>query len=243
MGKNFSDLYGNSLPDNFFDYAELSPLNVDLPESTGSVILDDLKPREYSVAFDSKCKSYCIGCVDMVNSTKISAQLGTGKISRYYQIFLNSMSKIIGEYGGTVIKNIGDCLMYYFPSSGRYNNTFGFMSCIECNLCLVEAHDFICEQLRQEGLPNLDYRISSDYGSVCIMQSTDSFSLDMIGPPVNMCSKINRLAKPNQVVVGGDFHQMAKSLKEYNFKSASAYSLGFKFSYPVYTVSRKNSEN
>ena len=238
MGKNFN-FNGNSLPENFFDYSELSPLDMDLPDSLGSGVLDEAKSDDYSVAFDTKCQSYCIGCVDMVNSTKISAELGNRKISRYYQIFLNSMSKIMGEYGGMVIKNVGDCLMYYFPSSAKQNSTYGFMSCIECNLALVEAHDLICEQLHLEGLPCLDYRISSDYGSVCIMQSNNSTSLDMIGPPVNMCSKINRIAKPNEIVVGGDFHQMAKSLKEYSFKPTSDYSLGYKFSYPVYTVTRK----
>lgn len=239
MSEKSFGLHENSLRDSFFEYSELSQQKMNLPESPSSVIFDSARSDEYYVAFDSKCKSYCIGCVDMVNSTKISAELGTKKISRYYQIFLNSMSQILSEYGGVVIKNIGDCLMYYFPSSAKPSSTYGFRSCIECNIALVEAHDFICKQLHSEDLPCLDYRISSDYGSVCIMQSNNSASLDMIGPPVNMCSKINRIANPNEVVIGGDLHEMAKSFKDYTFKSKKGYSLGYKFDYPVYSVSRK----
>lgn len=227
----------NSSRETFFDYPEFSS-NVNT-ESLSSEACDKTKLIDYSVAFESECKSYCVGCVDMVNSTKISAELGTKKISRYYQIFLNSMSQILSEYGGMVIKNVGDCLMYYFPSSAKPYSTYGFRSCIECNFALAEAHDFICEQLHREDLPCLDYRISSDYGSVCIMQSNTSSSLDMIGPPVNMCSKINRIASPNEVVIGGDLQEVAKTFKEYSFKPVQGYSLGYKFDYPVYSVSRK----
>lgn len=243
MSEKSFGLHENSLRDGFFNYSEFSRSDENLPETPTSVMFDNIKSDEYSVAFDSECKSYCVGCVDMVNSTKISAELGTRKISRYYQIFLNSMSQILSEYGGMVIKNIGDCLMYYFPSSAKPYSTYGFRSCIECNLALVEAHDFICEQLHSEDLPCLDYRISSDYGSVCIMQSNNSTSLDMIGPPVNMCSKINRIANPNEVVLGGDLHEVAKTFKDYNFKSKKGYSLGYKFDYPVYSVTRKLGSN
>jgi len=72
---------------------------------------------DYSVTFGSVSENHCIGMVDMVNSTKISSILGNYKISRYYEIFLNSMAKLVIEFGGSIIKNIGDCLLYYFPES------------------------------------------------------------------------------------------------------------------------------
>lgn len=40
----------------------------------------------------------------------------------------------------------------------------------------------------------VDYRISADYGSVVLMKSNNSESVDMIGSPVNMCSKIDHAA-------------------------------------------------
>ena len=232
-------LIENSLRENFFDYDEFSASDVVSGESSGLALFDETKPDEYSVAIDTKCRSYCVGCVDMVNSTKISAELGHQRMPRYYQVFLNSMSKILREYGGIVFKNVGDCLMYYFPTSAKPFNTYGFRSCIECNLSLVDAHNFICEQLKSENLPCLDYRISSDYGSVCVMQSSNSDAIDMIGPPVNMCSKINRIAQKNKIVIGSDLYEVVKDFKEYSFKSQTGYSLGYKFSYPVYSVSRK----
>ena len=93
------------------------------------------------------------------------------KASKYYQFFLNSMAKIVSRFGGFVIKNVGDCLLYYFPESSKSQRKFGFFSCIECCLSMAESHDTICEKLWQEGLPPVNYRISADYGSVIITKT------------------------------------------------------------------------
>jgi len=138
----------------------------------------------------------------VVNSTNITKELGVTKSAKYHQIFLNSMSKILSRFGGFVIKNVGDCLVYYFPESSKSHRRYGFMSCLECSLAMIEYHDAICKRLEKEGLPCVDYRISADYGSVIITKSNNS-NIDMIGPPVTMCSNINREAPINGVVIGG----------------------------------------
>ena len=228
----------------FFDYDANSMPN---PALVGYVPKTELqeetqreaKASDYLVSFATGTQSYCVGLVDMVNSTKIAAQIGPKKISRYYQLFLNSMSKIVSRYGGTVIKNVGDCLVYYFPESMDGKKKFGLMACIECSLAMGEARDIICQKLFSEGLPCLDYRVSADFGEIIIMKSNTTDSLDMIGPPLNMCSKINHAADRNRCVIGGDLFQMVKSFPEYRFEEQKGFSLGFKQSYPVYAVQRK----
>ncbi len=204
------------------------------PENVANISVSD-----YMVAFSGNTQNYCVGLVDMVNSTKISAILGNEKISRYYQIFLNSMSKILSRFGGFVIKNVGDCLVYYFPESSRSNRQFGFRSCLECCLSMNEYHNIICKKLSQEGLPYVDYRVSADYGSVVLMKSNNSDTIDMIGPPINMCSKINHAASKNGTVIGGDLYSMVHKFNDYNFKEVKGFSLGFKYDYPVDALQRK----
>ncbi len=199
----------------------------------------NMSSSDYLVAFSGQTQNYCVGMVDMANSTKMAATLGTAKISSYYQIFLNSMSKILGRFGGFVIKNIGDCLLYYFPESSKANRKFGFMSCLECSLAMIENHDNICSALNRSDLPCVDYRISVDYGSVVLMRANNSQSLDMLGPPVNMCSKINHAATTNGIAIGGDLYTMVKNFNDYKFKKIEEFSLGFKHSYPVYSIERK----
>ena len=192
---------------------------------------------DYLVAFSGNTTSYCIGLVDMVDSTKISARLSVGQLAKYYQLFLNTMAKTLSRYGGQVIKNVGDSLLFYFPESSK-NRTFGFMSCIEGALGMIEMHDIICMCAKKEGLPCINYRISCDYGPVVIMKPTGE-SIDMIGPPVNMCSKINHTVSGNEMVIGGDLYQMAKKIPDYKFTFTGDYNCSLKQSYPLYKVTRR----
>ena len=198
-----------------------------------------ISSTDYVVNFSGESESYCVGMVDIVNSTKITHQMSNEKIAQYYQIFLNSMGSVLGRFGGIVIKNIGDSLLYYFPESAKHKRKYGFRSCIEANLAIIEEHKAISNQLLEHALPSLDYRVSSDYGLCMIMTTNDSSITDMVGPPMNMCTKINRSAAVNGIIIGGDCYRMVKDFEEYEFKRVGEHSIGLKNSYPLYSVFRK----
>ena len=91
-------------------------------------------------------------------------------------------------------------------------------------------------------MPALKYRISADYGKVHMAKSYTSEMDDLFGTTVNLCAKINRYAKPNSMVIGGDLYLVLKAIphlkKDYYFKQAGFYSLGIR-GYPLYSVTSK----
>jgi len=192
----------------------------------------------YIVNFSGESENYCIGFVDIANSTQVSATLKQEKMSKYYEIFLNSMANIIERFDGYVIKNIGDSLLFYFPES-RLGRSYGFLSCIECGLTMIDSHELINNKMKNEDLPLLNYRVSTDYGKVTVIKSDNSSSVDIIGIPVNVCSKINSSAAKNGAVIGSDLYELVKDFDDYNFNQIKAYSVGLKQSYPIYSVQRK----
>jgi len=219
---------------------EMTKISKDNPLNESVNLASKMTSADYLVAFSGQSKSYCVGMVDMVNSTKITHQMNHEKITKYYEIFLNSMGSVLGRFGGVVIKNIGDSLLYYFPESSKHKRKYGFMSCIEANLAIIEEHKKISNKLLDHGLPSLDYRVSTDYGTCMLMKSNDSSVTDLVGPPMNMCSKINRSAAVNGIIIGSDCYEVVKDFDEYEFKRAGDYSIGLKHSYPLYSVFRKN---
>lgn len=200
----------------------------------------ELSKEDYKVAFSGMSINYCVGLVDMIGSTKISANLHEREWCKYYEIFLNSMSKILQKYGGVTIKNGGDSLLYYFPESSKSYTKYGFISCLECNLAMCEEHGKISRIIQKERLPPLNYRVSSDFGKVVVMEPNALSPMDIIGPPVNMCAKINNRADRNRVVIGGDLYQMVKGNDDYSFKPIRGFSLGFKQDYPIYCMERRD---
>jgi len=198
------------------------------------------KLSNYIVDFSGESKNYCVGFVDIVNSTRISATLNQEKMSKYYEIFLNSMANIVERFDGFVIKNIGDSLLYYFPESSDSSTKNGFLSCIESSLTMIDSHALINTKVKNEDLPSLNYRVSADYGKVTIIKSDNSFVNDIVGVPVNICSKINGSASKNGAVIGSDLYQIVKDFDNYQYDEIEAYSVGLKQSYPIYSVQRKN---
>ena len=79
------------------------------------------------ITFINYTYSYCICFIDIVNSTLVTKELtNSEKIRRYYSIFLNTMSSVVKQYNGKVIKNAGDCLICYFPRTVIPTNESAF---------------------------------------------------------------------------------------------------------------------
>lgn len=210
----------------------INEINVSTDESTNG--------EQLSIAFSETSSYCCVGIADIVNSTRMTAKLNE-KISQYYSIFLNTIASTARRYGAIVVKNIGDSLLYYFPDTSDSTKKFGFMKSLECCLAMVDLHHSINERLQALKLPNVDYRISCDYGKVSFARSLGSTNDDIFGAPVNVCAKINPIAMPNSTIIGGDMYRIVRGIPDYHFQEIKPCSLGFTLDYPVYLVRRKNS--
>ena len=78
-----------------------------------------------------------------------------------------------------------------------------------------------------------------DFGTVMMANSVASSNDDIFGSTVNVCSKINRIAKPNGIVIGNDMYQIVKDFDEFAFVTDNGFSLGMAIQYPVYRVLKK----
>ncbi len=198
---------------------------------------DSQEEEEAFTVIVGKPTNFCVGIIDMVNSTKIVARLPPNKSSRYYEIFLNNMAKVVRQYNGQILKTMGDSLLFYFPDTSFSERKFGFLTCLECGFSLIGAHEKLKKMLDDEMLPPIDFRISFDYGNVTMMRNTE-WAVDLVGPTINACAKINRMCPVNGMVVGSDLYEKTKNFKEYSFKNCGDFSVDLKHPYPVFKVFR-----
>ncbi|HJR48900.1 MAG TPA: hypothetical protein VJ799_12155, partial [Nitrososphaeraceae archaeon] len=126
------------------------------------------------ISFLDRSMNCCIGFIDMVNSTKATAEMVSDrrKIGQYYSIFINTMAVLAKNYGAKIIKNAGDALIFYFPDSSDTSNELAFKDILECFTTMILARDIINAKLHSENLPSVSYRISADYGKVEVATST-----------------------------------------------------------------------
>jgi two-component system response regulator ChvI len=224
-----------------------NPSSDDL-EDEHSPAIYDLDSEE--ICFLPNSQNYCVCIVDMVDSTGITAKISDHqKIRQYYSIFINTMAVLLRNYGGKIVKNAGDALIFYFPDSSDPANEAAFKDILECFTVMILARDIINAKLDAHNLLPVSYRISADYGRVEVATSTSSKNEDLFGSPMNICAKINSMAEPNGIVIGGDLYQIIKSFSfvnniGYEFSElAGGCSLGLNFRYPVYRVSSSKFNN
>ena len=186
------------------------------------------------ISFEEIYQNYCVGIVDVVNSTKIISKLSQEKACIYYSVFLNTIGYIAQSHGAKVVKNIGDGILFYFPkdSSKSLNRA------LECTKKMLEASDMINTIFQKRKIPNIQYRISLDYGPLMIANYMTSSCKDIFGPTVNLCAKFNHMAKPNGLVIGSDMYQIVKKSKQYKFIEAEGFQSTLKQDYPVYSVEK-----
>ncbi|MGI0057769.1 MAG: HAMP domain-containing protein [Nitrosarchaeum sp.] len=201
---------------------------------------DVIKQQEdILLQFSDYSEKYCVCMTDIMNSTKITSKLSESETSEFYKIFLNSIAITVRNFGGIVVKNIGDALLFYFPVIYSEEEST-LKKCLDCCLTLCESHDDIVKKLEKQKLPVFDYRISSTYGIVRIAKTSTSSVNDIFGNTVNLCAKINRIAPANRLIIGEEFYNSAKIFDDYIFKKIYSDVTSPESGYLGYLVSRKN---
>jgi class 3 adenylate cyclase len=181
--------------------------------------------------------------VDLVGSTKMSLELPPDKLSIIISSFVQEMSYVISQHDGFVLKFSGDAVIGYFVGKGSsLQAADSAVGCAESMLKVVE--NGINPILGKEAnLPKLSIKVGIDYGPVTVVQygadEKNSF-VDLLGPSLNMASKVQGVAKPNQIVVGHDVHERLHPAIQELFvditKDLSGWTFTSKFSKDTYLV-------
>jgi CheY-like chemotaxis protein len=165
--------------------------------------------NQEQINFINFTQQYCIGFIDIINSTRETAKIkDPKKLRKYYSLFLNSMSTILNQYHGKIIKNSGDNLFFYFPKTSNLGNQQALQDVFDCSTSMIESNKPLNQELAQEGLPPISYRISMNYGLVEVALGSNNKEVDLFGSVVNECAKINTLSKSNGLVIGKNLYTL-----------------------------------
>jgi CheY-like chemotaxis protein len=206
------------------------------------------------IRFSGDSIKSCVGFIDIVDSTKnIVMMEGLENIRKYYSLFINSISNLVSSSsaGGRVIKNIGDCILFYFPKTSDINDTNSFQTSIECCFKILDERYKINNELTRQHLPPFNYRITIDYGVVDLALVGDYSQIDLFGPTINLCSKINSsLSTPNELIIGNALYRVLKTfpsatstVNKYYFINEGEYKITETNRYPIYNIRRTNNHS
>lgn len=147
--------------------------------------------------------------VDIDGSTKMSMSLPPEKFATILHIFSQEMSLAISEYGGHVLKYVGDAVIALFPS--EYDSGQASKNAVECAMNMHEViKKCINPEFAAHGLPELRVKMSIDRGEVQVVlygKSIERSHIDIVGSTISMAAKMNPLAQTWQIVIGQSVYE------------------------------------
>ncbi|MFL6379680.1 MAG: adenylate/guanylate cyclase domain-containing protein [Nitrososphaera sp.] len=142
--------------------------------------------------------------VDIDGSTKMSMTLSPDKFATILHVFSQEMSLITSEYGGYVLKYVGDAIISLFPA--EFDKGRASKNALECAKDMQRIiRECINPELSARGLPQLTVKMSIDYGDVQVVlygKSIERSHIDIVGSSISMAAKMIPLAKTWQIVIG-----------------------------------------
>ena len=157
---------------------------------------------------------------DIVGFTSISDELESEEITNLLNFYLNEMSNIALEYGGTIDKYIGDAVMIFFGDPDSLGIEQDARKCIEMAVAMQKKmNELIGYWGKSFGLKNdLQIRIGINTGFCTVgnFGSDDRLDYTAVGATVNLASRLEGAAAPGSILVSEDTFLLVKSL--FSFK-------------------------
>src|SRR5579883_2583365 len=147
--------------------------------------------------------------VDLVGSTEMSLILPAEKLGIIISSFSQEMRYVIKNYGGYVLKYVGDAVIGYFVA--EENPLVVSDNAVNCAKTMIDVIERgINPILSEYDYPELRVKIGMDFGeNVIVRYGSDQIKshVDILGPAVSIAAKITALAKPNQILIGEDIYE------------------------------------
>ncbi len=177
-----------------------SPQVIDMIIKSGLESQDDL--------MDTKDLEATILFTDIIGFTHLTEDMQPREINMLLNQFFSRMTDIVFEYDGTLDKYIGDSLMAIFgaPLEKKDDAERAVSAALKMRRELLAMIENTSEGVKfsiRIGI-NTGHVVAGNIGSPRRMEYT------VIGTPVNIASRLESLAQPNQIIIGEETYRRVK---------------------------------
>ncbi len=138
---------------------------------------------------------------DVVGSTKYFKKYGDIKGRAMLRKHHTMAISIVEEYGGSLIKEVGDSVMVYFPDAAN-----------AVKASVKMQHRFAAYNKEANAQHEIHVRVGIHFGKVIVEER------DIYGDVVNVAAKLTNLANGDQLFVSEEVYRLTKGLPNVNFE-------------------------
>ena len=177
-------------------------------------VYDSIFTGELDVKINTTRKNLTVFFSDIKSFTTITEKLEPEILTDLITNYLTEMTNIAIKHGGTVDKYIGDAIMIFFGDPNSNGAKKDATACILMALEMKKKLKRLKRDWANTGLSeSLDVRmgIHTDVCTVGNFGSSDRLDYTVLGNGVNLASRLESLAKANQILISENTHNLIKN--------------------------------
>jgi len=200
---------------------------------------------EQDVTLTSKRKKLTIFFSDIVNFTDTADTMESEDLSELLNDYLNEMTMTALDHGATIDKYIGDSIMLFFGDPYSKGIKEDAIACVSMALEMHKKMHLLHKRWKKRGFTKpfeIRIGIHTGYCTVGNFGSTDRMDYTIIGSSVNLASRIESSANPNDILIS---HETQLLVEEF-FDCKQVQEIvpkGFKRPIALYSVQEKRDES
>ena len=177
-------------------------------------VYDSIFTGELDVKINTTRKNLTVFFSDIKSFTTITEKLEPEILTDLITNYLTEMTNIAIKHGGTVDKYIGDAIMIFFGDPNSNGAKKDATACILMALEMKKKLKRLKRDWANTGLSeSLDVRmgIHTDVCTVGNFGSSDRLDYTVLGNGVNLASRLESLAKANQILISENTQNLIKN--------------------------------
>jgi len=220
---------------------ELEVLSKQLSKYLSPQVYKSIFSGKQKVNISSNRKKLTIFFSDLVGFTNIADTLESEELTSMLNFYLNEMSKIALDYGGTIDKFIGDAILIFFGDPESKGVKTDALQCVKMAIEMQKKvkmlKDVWSQKFSMRSPLQLRAGISTGYSTVGNIGSDDRMDYTVIGGQVNLASRLESASSAGEILISYDTYVQVKdkidciSLGEISVK-------GIKEKIPVFRVNQ-----
>lgn len=192
---------------------QLEALSNKLAKYLSRQVYDSIFQGKRDVKIESYRKKLTVFFSDIHNFSGMADQVESEVLTHLLNKYLNEMSQIATEYGGTIDKYIGDAIMIFFGDPESKGEKEDAIACVKMALAMKQK---LAELQKEWELLGIDkpllvrMGINSGYCTVGNFGSEERLDYTIVGGQVNLASRLENAAELNQILISHHTYALIK---------------------------------
>ena len=191
----------------------LESLSKKLSKYLSPQIYNQIFEKKMDATLESKRKKITVFFSDIVGFTDTTENMEPEDLSTVLNHYLNEMSTIALEYGGTVDKFIGDAVMIFFgdpESKGIHEDA---RLCVSMALRMIRRMQELEGEWQRMGITRpfkIRIGIHTGFSTVGNFGSETRMDYTIIGGAINLASRLESISNPNEITISEETWLLVK---------------------------------